>query len=337
MEIAVGTVHRAFPMDDASRVGEARRYAAQLAADMAWDPVQAGKLAVVVTELGTNLVRHAQRGELLIAMDPALQQVEILSSDHGPGIANLQQSMADGYSTGGTPGTGLGAVRRMSQEFDIHSAPTGTLVMARLNQAAAPRKRLSPIRIGAVCVAAPGETVSGDSWAACLESDRAAVIVADGLGHGPDAAEASLAAIAAFQHDPFGSLAQTLASVHRDLRGTRGAAASLLIADSAQATLRGAGAGNVVTRVVSGTFDKTLLSQHGTLGLEVRRAEEVTAPWPDHAMLILHSDGIATRWASDSLYPLMQHDPVLVALLLLRDQCRGRDDATIVVLQREAH
>ena len=54
--IRPGTPHVPFPMGDASRVGEARRHAAQLAARLALDDTTAGRLALVVTELGNNLV-----------------------------------------------------------------------------------------------------------------------------------------------------------------------------------------------------------------------------------------------------------------------------------------
>ena len=70
MTTFTGWTHKAFAMDDASRVGEARRHAAQAVAEMGWGEVDAGRLALVVTELGTNLQRHARGGRLLIAVRP---------------------------------------------------------------------------------------------------------------------------------------------------------------------------------------------------------------------------------------------------------------------------
>ena len=104
-------------------------------------PRSAGKVAIVATELANNLLRHAGGGELLLQTlgDDESPVVELLAIDRGPGMADVARCLADGYSTGGTPGTGLGAVRRLATEFDIYSAPgEGTIVMARFG-AAAPR------------------------------------------------------------------------------------------------------------------------------------------------------------------------------------------------------
>ena len=118
--------------------------------------------------------------------------VELISLDRGPGIADLAACLTDGYSTGGTPGTGLGAVRRLADEFDIFStAPGGTVILARINdsrtlnaghgQAAA----AAVFTTGAVTLCAPGETVCGDAWSMVQGNGRMALLVADGLGHGP--------------------------------------------------------------------------------------------------------------------------------------------------------
>lgn len=333
-----GWTHVAFPIDDTSRVGEARRHASTIAREMAWDEVDVGRAALVVTELGTNLLRHAKKGRLLIAARPQSGEVEVLAVDNGPGIANIAQCMGDGFSTGGSPGTGLGAVRRLAQAFDIHSSvPHGTVVLARIAtpRAAMPPARPARVEVAAVALCAPGETQCGDGWAACVDGGRAAVMVADGLGHGPEAAKAAQAALSVFARDPFGDVRATLEQAHRELRSTRGAAVTALHADLDEGSIRSAGAGNVITRVVAGSSDRTLLSQHGTIGLQVRRLEEVRADWPPHAVIVLHSDGIEARWAPPLIYPFLSHDPALVAAVLARDHFRGRDDATVVVLRRK--
>lgn len=335
MEVIAGTCHAVFPMGDATRVGEARRHAATLAQRAGLGEPAAGRLALVVTELGNNLVRHASQGRLLLAVRPEAGEVEVLSIDAGPGIADVARCMADGYSTGGTPGTGLGAVQRLSDHFDLHSAvPDGTVIVARVRSAPAAAQSHG-IRAAGLSIAAPGETVCGDSWAVGLNGTRAAVLVADGLGHGPDAAEASLAAVEVFSADPMGAPRSLLEQAHARLRSTRGAAVSVLQLDRDGDSLRSAGAGNVVARLVSGTSDRSVLAQHGTAGLQIRRPEEVSQPWPPHALLVVHSDGIETRWSTQRLLPVLGRDPMLAAAILLRDHVRGRDDATVVVMRRE--
>jgi anti-sigma regulatory factor (Ser/Thr protein kinase) len=330
-----GSVHAVIPMGDPSRVGEARRHAAQLAFECGFDEVNAGRLALVVTELGTNLVRHAREGRMWLSARPAQREVEVVAVDQGPGIADVERSLGDGYSTGGTPGTGLGAVRRLAQEFDLHSAmPEGTLVLARVRASGGAAVQ-NAFSAGAVSFAAPGERVCGDGWAFAFDGDLAALVVADGLGHGPDAAEAGAAALESFAEDPFASPRQLLERIHQALRRTRGAAVMVLHADAAAGSIRSVGAGNVMGRLVSGVSDRTLLCQHGTAGVAMRSPEEVTTPWPPHALLVVYSDGIESRWKGEVLAPVLARDPALAASLLARDHCRGRDDATVAVLRRK--
>lgn len=332
----LGTFHAVVPMGDASRVGEARRHGALLAGQCGLDEVAAGQLAIIVTELATNLLRHAKNGRLLLAGHPARALVEVIALDDGPGIADLSRSMDDGFSTGGTPGTGLGAVRRLATQFDVHSrVPEGTVLVARVRGQAQPPEADGAFCAGALSLVAHGESVCGDGWAIALEGDRAALIVADGLGHGPDAAEASQAALQAFAEDPLAAPRQMLQQVHGRLRSTRGAAVMILQADAGAGTIRSAGAGNVMGRLVSGVSDRTILTQHGTAGVTIRTPEEVSTPWPPHAMLLVFSDGIESRWKPQTVVPVLGRDPVLAAGLLARDHCRGRDDATVAVLRRK--
>jgi anti-sigma regulatory factor (Ser/Thr protein kinase) len=329
----LGGFHASFPMGDASRVGEARRHAARLADECGLDDVHAGRLALVVTELANNLVRHARNGRLLLSPRPARGEVEVIAIDDGPGIANIERSMGDGFSTGGTPGTGLGAVRRLAQHFDLHSSvPEGTIVLARVRAGDPPAHA---IRTGAVSLAYPGESVCGDAWGFALHEQVAAVVVADGLGHGPDAAEAAAAALQEFGEDPLAGPQVLLERIHQRLRSTRGAAVMLLQADAAAGVVRSAGAGNVMARLVSGVSDRTILAQHGTAGLAIRTPQETSVAWPPHALLVVYSDGIETRWPPEALAPVLLREPTLAAALLVRDHCRGRDDATVAVLRRE--
>ena len=337
MEVIAGSVHVVFPMGDASSVGEARRHAVQLCHECGLDEVETGRFALIVTELGTNLVHHAKGGRLLLSERLGRAEVEVVSIDEGPGIADIARSLGDGFSTGSTPGTGLGAVRRLAAEFDIHSAvPGGTIIVARLRAAllAAPAAE-SAIMVGAISVAAPRESVCGDGWAFALHGNKASLMVVDGLGHGPDAAHAAGEALSEFQHEPMLSPREMLERTHVRLRHTRGAAVSLMQVDATADTVRSAGAGNVLGRLVSGTSDRTLLGQNGTAGLSIRTPEEVSTPWPPHALLVVCSDGIATRWPPDVLLPVLGRDPTLAAAILWRDYSRGRDDAVAAVLRRK--
>lgn len=304
---------------------------------MQWDEEDAGRLALIVTELGNNLLRHANNGRLLIAARPDTSEMEIVSLDDGPGIADLRLSMRDGHSSGSTPGTGLGAIGRLADSFDMHSAvPAGTIIVAGVRKRDAPVKDPNAaLQIGAICLPIRGETVCGDAWAAAVDDDGCVLMVADGLGHGPEAGEASQAAQDAFTQAPRSDLRDIVQRTHVQLQTTRGAALCVAALDTAGMTLTYAGAGNIAGRILSGVFDKSIVTQHGTAGAQIRKPELASVDIPDHALLILHSDGVETRWKADHLLPVLQRSPTLVAALLLRDHSRQRDDATVVVVRRK--
>ncbi|MFN9476223.1 ATP-binding protein [Acidovorax sp.] len=319
-------------MTDASCVGEVRRFCAKAVDDWGWSEVDAGRLSLIATELGTNLLRHAVQGELWIAAPPAHREVEILALDKGPGMVDVQRSSQDGVSTGtGSPGTGLGAIRRLASDFDIHSTPQGTLCLVRVR---ATGRTAPPERYwGAVSIAAPGEIVCGDGWAVATDGSQVAAVVADGLGHGPHAAAASGAALDVFAAAPFAPLATLVQDIHTGLQTTRGAALFALRMEGS-ARLQYAGAGNVMGRIISGVFDRSMLTQHGTVGVQVRKTEVAALELPDHAMAVVYSDGIASRWKAEEVVPLLQRDPTLIAAALLWQQSRGRDDATVLVIKQ---
>lgn len=336
LEIIRGSHHVDFRIDDASRVGEARRYAMRVSNSLGFDDELTGRVALIVTELGTNLFKHAYEGRLLIASRTgADHEIEILSIDNGPGIANVDIAMRDGFSTGGSPGTGLGAAQRLADDFDIFSnLASGTIIVARVRNQSSQSVRQQHFRLGVVALCAPGEEVCGDGWVVALDGEKAAILMADGLGHGPDAMAAAEAAARLFLDKPFEKLTLALENSHAALRMTRGAAVAMAIIDAELSTIQSAGAGNIITRLVSGTTNRTLLSQHGTVGVQLRRIEEITYTLPPYALIIMHTDGLISRWGSEVLAGVISRDPSIAAAILLRDFCRGRDDVTVLVLHR---
>ena len=339
----VSPCHVSFDVRDASQTGEVRRAAVRQAEELGFDDVATGRVALIATELGNNLVRHAVGGRILVGTvreASGATLVELLSLDRGPGMSDLQACFADGYSTGGTAGTGLGAVRRLANEFDAFSTrPGGTVILARVRRRGAAEGAAStaderPIDVGAVALAAPGETVCGDSWSVAADGRRWAILVADGLGHGPVAQEASVAAVAEFQTESFAGPSVVLGRVHESLRSTRGAAVAIAQMSDTDDQIVFCGAGNISGRLISGVSDRTLISQHGTAGVQIRGLRDVKYDWPEHALLIMHSDGLKTRWSVDAAGELLQRHPSVVAAWLIRDQTRGPDDVTVVVLKR---
>ena len=105
-----------------------------LAATLRCDDRLRGNVAIAVNEAATNLVKHAKEGELHIQQceQNGATGIELLAVDRGPGIKSVDAALEDGNSTTRMAGTGLGAIRRLSSEFDIHSLPEkGTVIVAR--------------------------------------------------------------------------------------------------------------------------------------------------------------------------------------------------------------
>jgi len=331
----------ALQINDASQVGEARRTANQCGVLGGFSDVDANRLALVVSEAASNLVKHAQGGEILVQSiqgndEANVDGFEVIVLDRGPGMHDVAESMRDGHSTAGSMGTGLGAMKRVSDFFDLHSRRDGgTALLCRVLTSGAPPKERNGFFVGGVCVTMPGESVCGDAWATRAEKDRLLILVADGIGHGTLAHNASIAAVRTFQERDGLSPAAILERIHNSLKSTRGAAAAVAAIDCEQNQVQFAGIGNIMCSIFQGSERKNAVSHHGTLGYQARKFQEFSYPWSKNCILILCSDGLGTKWSLDPSSGLAQHDPSLIAGVLYRDFARNRDDASVVVVKED--
>lgn len=320
-------------IDEASRVSEARRHAMTAAREEGMDETETAEVGIIATEAATNLLKHARLGKLYVAPLSACggAGVEIVSIDSGPGIQDIDRCLADGYSTSGTAGNGLGSMLRLATEFDAYTQmERGTVLAVR----SCPKRKCPP-SLGAITVPFPGEAVCGDAWRVRREGNRTIVIVADGLGHGILAADASGAATAAFARMPDTSPAAMLEEIHNALRGSRGAAVAIAFIETQPRRVRYAGLGNISGVVLGGARAQYMLSHNGTVGHQARHFKEFEYPLPPNAVVVMHSDGITTSWSLDAYPGLLRRKPAVIAAVLYRDANRGRDDACVVALKCE--
>jgi anti-sigma regulatory factor (Ser/Thr protein kinase) len=340
------------PVEESSQVGAARRAAAALAESLGFDETAQGRAALVATEVASNLVKHARGGVLFVQASRAAgagevpPAVELIAVDRGPGMADPTAALRDGYSTSGTSGAGLGAIRRIADYFEMDSHPGhGTVVLAHVAARPSVPAHVPPVDdgrlrvdVGAVCVPIAGEHECGDAWAAFDDDGALAVLLADGLGHGEAAAVAAEAATRTFvasttrgEVDP----RRLLDAVHGALRGTRGAAVSLATIDRRESTVRFVGIGNVAGVIVpvdEPTATRSLVALSGIVGHQMRTLQEFVYPLPAAgALLILASDGVRPMWRFEQYPGLARRHPAIVAATLWRDHARGRDDASVVV------
>ncbi len=356
-----GGVHRSFEIGDASGVAFARRGAAEAARLAGLNPTDAGRLAIVLTEAATNILKHAGHGELLVR---ALERgVELIALDRGPGMADVGAALSDGHSTAGTPGTGLGAIQRLSDQLALWSQPGhGTVLRVLVQQSGAPRATQSTPEIGGVCVPYPGEEVCGDGWQAQADRDGFTLAVADGLGHGAQAHVAATAALDVLRKRAGLTPGALMELSHAALRPTRGAALALARFDLVRSSVSFCGTGNIsaVTygtgkpghgaaehgATISSSADGAdtgsgahasyqIVSRNGIVGHTMRGTQEFELAWRESGVLILHSDGVGTRWDLDAWPGLAHQSAVVIAAVLYRDFSRRRDDATVVVVKAQ--
>jgi anti-sigma regulatory factor (Ser/Thr protein kinase) len=326
---------------DPSGAGECRRSAKRMAEGFGFDEATVGRICIVATELATNMQRHAGGGTLLLQVldDGARPELELLAIDKGPGMTDVSQCMADGFSTGGTPGTGLGAIARQSTAFDLFSsAGKGTVVMSRIAAKNAGRKSHAAhkpsLELGAICVPVAGEIECGDAWRVAEDDATVSIMIADGLGHGALAAVASAAAAGAFEKMPFEPPAMAMNAFHRALSGSRGAAAACALLHSKRQVIEYAGVGNICGSVVAEERGRGMVSHSGTLGTTLLRTQQFEYAWPEGSTVVMHSDGLSARWILADYPGLERRHSAVIAGILFRDFGRTRDDATVVVARQ---
>ncbi|MFJ3714559.1 SpoIIE family protein phosphatase [Streptomyces sp. NPDC090057] len=333
------------PVHDSTRVRDVRVAAEAASAVAGLGQERTAAAALVATELATNLLRHADGGRMVLNLvdGPAggAPSVQLCSLDRGPGIADVGTALRDGFSTAeGSLGAGLGSCRRLANAFHLYSAAgSGTVAAARVDQEAgrtgAPARDEPPA--GGITVALDQAEHSGDSWGWVRSGPLVTLLLADGLGHGAKAAHASTAAVEELRAAAHLPPVEMLRRLHTALRRTRGAAAVVAQLDTERRELRFAGVGNAGARLRTGDTWTSLVSHPGIVGAYFpARVPLRTMPWHADSLLVLHSDGLPSRWSPPDDPVLLARDPTVVAATILRDASSParpvRDDTSVAVL-----
>jgi anti-sigma regulatory factor (Ser/Thr protein kinase) len=319
-------------LEDDSQIGEARRTATKLAQQAGFDDNDCGRVALVATELASNILKHARHGELHLRALPALGGLELIAVDRGPGF-DLHDCLPDGYSTRGTQGIGLGALLRQSQVFDVYADERGAVVLVRLFAGRAP---VADWRLGVSQHSLHHDPACGDAWQVTRKGNQLSALVIDGLGHGSEAERAARAGCQAFNHTPFAVPALLFDDMHQAMNGTRGGAVAVAQYDGDSGRLRFTGIGNIGACLVTAEKSRGMASHPGIVGAQFRRAQPFDFDGAGGQLLILFSDGLQSRWNLLDYPGLVHRHPAVIAAVLHRDFCRGRDDVTVLVIALEA-
>ncbi|HVF26775.1 MAG TPA: ATP-binding protein [Pyrinomonadaceae bacterium] len=344
-------VFQTLKISDDVEVGAARRAVLRYAEALEFTARELAELEIVAQELGTNAVRYATGGGCLHWTSPLGDEpgIELCYWDKGPGIHDLDRAVRDGVSTSGSLGGGLGAIQRLTDEFDVYSTLSGTtsrlsrsrrtthgtIILARKWVAASgPRHRRQTALAGRAGVWSrprPGEDANGDAYFVGRHAGSTLLAVVDGLGHGRGAEAASRAALDLLEAWRGESLDDVFHAVHDALRATRGGVMGACVVDHHGETFHYAGVGNVEVRVFDAPQPIRPVSVNGTLGARLSGVRVWSYPWAEGATIVMATDGISATWDIASYPRLLGKSPQLLAGVLLRDYGRTSDDATVLV------
>lgn len=298
------------------------------------------QIDIIVSEISSNLVKHAGNGEMLYRtteQGEAGAIFEIICLDKGPGMSDIARMMKDGVSTTRTLGQGLGAIDRLSSFSQVYSIPGwGTILYAKVLSKAeekdSARKNGFNLDIRGLCVNKPRETVCGDGYQVKRSSSDIQFFLGDGLGHGEHAKAAVEAAGDFFFECQEESPVEIIRQMHEKVRRTRGLVVSVVVFDKRTGQWKICGVGNILTRMYTGIEYKNYMSYNGTVGLNIPTSlKDSVFPIERNQHLIMSSDGIRSRWELGQYQSIFKYDNTLLAAALYKDYTRGNDDASVLI------
>lgn len=295
-------------------------------------------MALVAAEMVSNQIKYAQqRGQIQIWQQPG-PALDILALDFGPGIADMQQAMEDGYSSARTLGKGLGSIQRLAHEAAIYTQAaagphvkwTGTAVLARFCLNRKERDaRPDPVQIGLFSRALSDDRFNGDRIYVQREGNLVRWLHLDGLGHGESAHQttANLAGCLDGNHPR-----ATLEAVDQQLHSSRGAVAICGEADGATRRLNLLGVGDMHAALHQQEQLRRLSFSPGVLGREHKSPTPFDESLAEKCTIFSASDGIRRSWDDSSFPGLFHQPPQLIAYLLGNIMGRLSDDQSLCVI-----
>ncbi len=299
---------------------------------------QLNELEIILKELFSNVLKHGGgKGRFVVSTgeDKGRFVLYLDVIDTGDGFSDFDQATEEGYSTGGSLGGGLPAIMRLSNRLQLVENSSNGCHIRIVKQI----RSLNPgnNHWEFVLFSRPhvDEYVNGDQGNVFHYEDSTIAVLVDGLGHGPNAEQASKQAILEIRNHKGMGVEDLIKHTHKNLSKTRGAALSLAKIDHSRGNLEWIGIGNVTGRLFrklkSGVFrETTFYNNNGTLGVQLRSMMVLNYPVKPSDILILTTDGLKNNWI-----PLMMQqndwDLHVLGKTILDFSARERDDASILV------
>lgn len=330
----VNQVHRAFKANDRSYFAILKKEIHALAVSGNFSERKIGEIDIIVAEMVSNLVKHAGGGQVLVKLmeENGLQGIELVSIDGGPGMLDVSRMVSDGVSTRNTLGHGLGAMKRLSQKFQVYSIKDwGTVILCRVFEEDPPRF-LKPAKaeIRSAILPKPGEEKCGDGFYYTVSADRIKLFAGDGLGHGPHAAHAVELAGEAFHACTECDPVEIIRFMHQAVKKSRGLVGTVAVFDFKDKKWTICGIGNILTKVISNVSSKTYMSYNGIIGLNMpntMKAQEID--YESGQYVVMCSDGIKSRWDTVKYPGILRYDLNMLSAAILKDFARQTDDMLV--------
>ena len=337
----VDNVHVLFKANDRSYFAILKKEIRALAHTLPFNERQIGEIDIIVAEMASNLVKHAGGGQILVKLvrHNNNEGIELISIDNGQGITEINKMLRDGESSKSTLGLGLGAMQRLSDTFQIYSLKTwGTIILCRKYvKGLALHLKPSIAEIRSVVIPKPGEITCGDRFFHIENKNHIKLFLADGLGHGAEAARAVQEAGVAFTNCQELYTPDILRYINSNVRKTRGLVGMVAIFDIAKKTWDICGVGNITIKMNGPTFSKNYMSYNGIIGLNLPRTMSSQQIIHEKGQyLIMCSDGLRSRWDTLKYTGILRYDLTILASSLIKDFTRTTDDSSVAICKINA-
>lgn len=281
--------------------------------------------------------------------------IEIVISDTGPGIADVDLALTDGYSTSNSLGLGLGAIRRLADEFEIKSQTrektnnkSGTTIYFRkqinshqsksikFNQLQNKRYTKKKWIIAGKTLARQGSHLNGDGFTWIEKEDFILIAVIDGLGHGYNAHLAAKLSIQFINKNYYFTPIRLMEQLHKELSKTVGAQVMIMKINKIESCAEYVSVGNIRGFHIRRHNALSLLTKDGIVGRHLPNLQSQTFFLTETSSIIIHTDGISRAWLSRvktvNIYRYGAHNLVNDLIKLYRKKA---DDCTVVIIQND--
>jgi len=324
-------------IENEQSIAQARDVASVIASDLGFDKYGCAQIALAVSEVAGNVVKHAVKGSLSIRLSGNKKGLVSLMQDSGQGFKNLKKVMQEGYSSMATSlGVGLNAAQRAMDEFVIRSKPgLGTRVIMK-KYLPIPEEE---IEYGILSLNDERYSFNGDAYVIKeFEGDKVLLAVIDGTGNGFHAYEVATIVKKIIKNNYRSDLVTIVRKCHRNLRKefdislVRSCVLGILLLKSR--SLEYVGVGDTLIHVYGNHKKINLRSCKGIVG-DTRFPNLTLQKFlcSRKIIIVMCSDGIKPRYSEEDL-PLdlsAQH----ITDFIMKNYRNQYGDATVLVAKRK--